>query len=156
MSRYESLLSAAIIAGGMILGATGVGAAEIEVKMLNKGANGMMTFEPTMVKAAVGDVVHFVAADKGHNAESIEGMLPEGIEPFAGKLNEGLTITIEKPGIYGFRCKPHYGMGMVGMIVVGDASNEDAAKAVQHPGMAKKLFAKLFEELDTKKSASAQ
>jgi hypothetical protein len=46
-------------------------------------------------------------------------------------------------------------MDMVGMVVVGDAANEDAAKAVQHPGMAKRSFAKLFDELDNKKSASA-
>jgi len=156
MSSLKSLLSAAILTGSMLLAAGAAGAAEIEVKMLNKGPSGMMTFEPTMVKAAVGDTVHFVVADKGHNAESIEGMLPEGVSPFAGKLNEGLIVTLEKPGVYGFRCKPHYGMGMVGMIVVGDAANEDAAKAVEHPGMAKKVFAKLFEELDTKKSASAQ
>ena len=51
-------------------------AAEIEVKMLNKGAEGLMVFEPALVKIEPGDTVKFVATDKGHNAESIKGMLP--------------------------------------------------------------------------------
>src|SRR3546814_17315802 len=94
----------------------------------------MMVFEPAFVKAESGDTVRFVAVDKGHNAESIAGMLPEGAEPFAGKFNQEITVTLEQPGVYGYRCKPHYGMGMVGMIVVGDAANVDTAKAAKHPG----------------------
>ena len=44
--------------------------------MLNKGAEGAMVFEPALVKVAPGDTVKFVATDKGHNAETIKGMLP--------------------------------------------------------------------------------
>lgn len=155
MPTFKKLLAIAVTTGGLIL-AAGANAAEVEVKMLNKGPAGMMIFEPPIVRVAPGDTVRFVATDKGHNAESIDGMIPEGAQPFAGKLNQEVKVTVEKPGIYGFRCKPHYGMGMVGIIVAGEAANEDAAKAVQHPGMAKKVFAKLFEELDAKKTASAQ
>ena len=155
MSHIKQLVAASIMAGGLVL-AAGASAAEVEVKMLNKGPTGMMTFEPAIVKIAPGDTVRFVSTDKGHNVESIEGMLPDGAQPFAGKLNEGLTVSFDKPGLYGFRCKPHYGMGMVGMVVVGEAANEDAAKAVPQPGMAKKTFAKLFEELDSRKAASAE
>lgn len=142
----------ALLVGSFVVPAAD--AAEHEVKMLNKSANGVMQFEPPMLRIAPGDKVRFVPTDKGHNAETIDGMLPEGAAPFAGKLNEELTVTFDKPGIYGLRCKPHYAMGMVGLIVVGDAANEDAAKAVSHPGGAKKTFAKLFEQLDTKKSAA--
>ncbi len=53
-------------------------AAEIEVKMLNKGAEGPMVFEPALLKIAPGDVVKFLPTNKGHNAETIKGMLPEG------------------------------------------------------------------------------
>ncbi len=49
--------------------------------MLNKGADGTtMVFEPALTKIAVGDTVTFVATDRGHNAETIPGMLPEGAE----------------------------------------------------------------------------
>ena len=40
-----------------------------------------------------------------------------------------LRKTIDKPGVYGFKCKPHYGMGMVGLIVVGEPVNKTAAAA---------------------------
>ena len=56
--------------------AGGALAAEVEVKMLNKGVEGAMVFEPALVKVAPGDTVKFVATDKGHNAETIKGMLP--------------------------------------------------------------------------------
>lgn len=123
-------------------------AADIEVKMLDKGAAGLMVFEPALVKVAPGDTVKFVPVSKGHNVEIIDGMLPDGAAPFTGKINEAVTVTFDKPGIYGFKCKPHYGMGMVGMVVVGTPANGDTAKAVKHPGKAKQVFATLFANSD--------
>lgn len=121
-------------------------AADIEVKMLNKGEKGMMVFEPDFVKAAPGDTIHFVPVDKGHNAETITGMVPEGAEPFKGKISQELTVTLEKEGVYGVKCMPHYGMGMVALIEVGDPVNLDEAKAVKQTGKAKAAFAELFGE----------
>jgi pseudoazurin len=129
-------------------------AAEVEVKMLNKGAGGVMVFEPALVQIAPGDSVKFVATDKGHNAESIKGMLPEGAQPFAGKFSQDLVVTFDKPGVYGVKCTPHYGMGMVAMVVVGTPANEAAAKAVTHPGRAKQAFANLFGKLDATLTAA--
>ena len=125
-------------------------AAEVEVKMLNKGAEGLMVFEPALVKIEPGDTVKFVAADKGHNAESIKGMLPADAVPFAGKNNEDVTVTFDKPGAYGVKCMPHYGMGMVALIVVGTPGNLTEARAVPQIGKAKQVFAALFEKLPTK------
>ncbi|HWA48851.1 MAG TPA: pseudoazurin [Dongiaceae bacterium] len=142
------LMTAAIatLLAGALLGAP-AGAAEHEVKMLNKGTEGMMVFEPSFLKIAPGDTVHFVATDKGHNVLSIEGMIPAGAAPFAGKMNEDVTVTFDQPGAYGFECKPHYGMGMVGLIVVGEPVNLAEAKAVPHKGKAKKRFEQLFGSL---------
>ena len=123
-------------------------AAEHEVKMLNKGAEGMMVFEPAFLKIAPGDTVRFVAADKGHNVLSVEGMSPEGAAPFQGKMNEDITVTFDKPGAYGFECKPHYGMGMVGLVIVGDPVNLAEAKAVPQRGKAKKKFEALFGNVE--------
>lgn len=140
-----------IIAAGLLLALGGAlvpaGAAEIQVKMLNKGAEGMMVFEPALVKAAPGDTVKFIPTDKTHNAETIPGMLPDGAETIAGKIDEEVTVTLDKEGIYGVRCKPHYGMGMVAMIVVGKPVNEQQARAVVHPGKAKTTFANLFARM---------
>src|SRR3954451_17608637 len=71
--------------------AGGAFAAEIEVKMLNKGAEGAMVFEPALVKVAPGDTVKFVATDKGHNAETNKGMLPADVTPFLGKLGQDVA-----------------------------------------------------------------
>ena len=127
-------------------------AAEVQVKMLNKdGKGGMMIFEPALVHVNPGDTVHFVAVDKGHNVQLIKGMAPEGFAPVAGKMNEDLTVKLDKEGVYGFECLPHYGMGMVALIVAGKPVNEDAVKTISQPGFAKKSFEKLFGELDAKK-----
>lgn len=123
------------------------GAAEIEIRMLNRGADGVMVFEPALVKMSPGDSVKFIAADRGHNAEAIPGMVPDGAAAFAGKMDEEVAITFDKPGIYGVRCKPHYGMGMVAMIVVGEPVNEAQARAVTHPGKAKSAFAGMFAKM---------
>ncbi len=133
--------------GALVVGLalTGVAnAAEVEVKMLNKGAEGAMVFEPSLVTIAPGDTVKFVASDKGHNAESVDGMLPEGAKTFVGKINEEMAITFDKPGVYGVKCKPHYAMGMVALIVVGKPGNDADAAKVAHPGKAKQVFAGLF------------
>jgi pseudoazurin len=137
---------AAMVLAGAVLNATPALATEHQVQMLNKGPNGgMMVFEPSFLKIAPGDSIHFVATDKGHNVMSIQGMAPDGTTPFQGKMNEDMTVTFDKPGVYGFECKPHYGMGMVGLVVVGDTSNLTQAEAVPQKGKAKQAFEKLFQ-----------
>jgi len=134
--------------------AGGVSAAEIEVRMLNKGAEGLMVFEPALVKIQPGDTVKFVATDKGHNAESIKGMLPDGAATFVGKNGEDVAVKFDQAGIYGVKCMPHYGMGMVAMVVVGTPANEEQAKAVPQTGKAKQVFATLFEKFAATKTAA--
>jgi len=54
-----------------------VRAAEVEVKLPNKGTDGgTMAFEPAFVKIASGDTVKLLSTDKGHDPESIKGILP--------------------------------------------------------------------------------
>jgi len=146
---FKSMLLAAGAAAILTIGVAGpAAAADHEVKMLNRGAAGMMVFEPAFLKVEPGDTVTFKATNPSHNAESIKGMIPEGAEPFKGKLNQEITVTFEKEGLYGYKCMPHYGMGMVGLIQFGDsAENVDEAKAASHPGKAKKVMADLFGEL---------
>lgn len=113
-------------------------AAEYEIQMLNKGAAGTMVFEPNFLALQPGDTVTFVPADKTHNVESIKDMLPAGVEPFKSKTNEAFTMTFDVPGLYGIKCTPHFAMGMVGLIKVGDdLPNLDAARAVKLPNKAR-------------------
>jgi pseudoazurin len=142
-----------LAAFAVLMSAGWAAAAEVEVKMLNKGAEGLMVFEPALVKVEPGDTVKFVATDKSHNAESIKNMLPAGTAPFAGKMNEDVSVTFDKPGAYGVKCMPHYAMGMVALIVVGKPDNLDDAKAVPQSGKAKQVFATLFDRLTTQAAA---
>lgn len=126
--------------------AGGASAAEVEVKMLNRGTAGVMVFEPALVRINPGDTVRFVATDKGHDVESIDAMLPTGTQHFGGRINQDVTVTFETPGVYGYKCLPHYGMGMVGLVVVGTPTNIDQARTVNHPGRAKQVFAGLLDQ----------
>lgn len=137
MTRLATLT---LIATGIAALATPALAAEFEVKMLNKGSDGQaMVFEPAFLKIKPGDTVKFVPTDKGHDAETIPGLIPEGATPFKGKLSQELTVTFDKPGFYGYKCVPHLGMGMVGAIQVGDEPpNPAALEAAKLPPLAKK------------------
>lgn len=119
--------------------------------MLNKGEKGGMVFQPDFIKAAPGDTIKFVPTDKGHNVESIKGMLPENVEKFNSKFNQEFVLTVSKDGLYGVKCTPHYGMGMVALIAVGDPTNEEDALAVKQPGKAKERFAAIFDEYNASK-----
>ena len=112
-----------------VLLANPVMAEEIQVHMLNKGADGVMVFEPAYIKANPGDTITFIPVDKGHNVESIKDMIPEGAEKFKSKINENYTLTVTQPGAYFVKCTPHYSMGMVALITVGD-SPENLEKIV--------------------------
>ena len=140
----KKLMAGAILA--MI--AVSANAETFEVKMLNKGEEGAMVFEPAFVKAAVGDVIHFLPTDKGHNVEDIKGMLPEGVDGFKTKFNEEFELKVEQEGVYGVKCTPHYAMGMIALIQVGEAVNLDEAAAVKQKGKAKARMADLFEKVE--------
>jgi pseudoazurin len=131
---------AALAASAMLVVVGGASAAEFEVKMLNKGAKGEMVFEPDVVRIAPGDTVHFIVVDKGHahDAVTIRGMLPEGAEPFEGEPDEDLTVTFTVPGVYGYKCGPHYTTyGLVVLDIVGDPVNLEDVKKVRQYGASK-------------------
>eukprot|EP00873_Tetraselmis_striata_P030058 jgi/Tetstr1/450322/TSEL_037358.t1 len=94
-----------------------------------------------------GDTVTFVPTDPTHNAETILGMLPEGAEAFKGKINEQISVTFEEEGLYGYKCAPHFGLGMIGLIEVGDSeTNAAEAQNVTMPPAAQERMAVLFEQ----------
>ena len=59
--------------------------ANFEVKMLNQGQDGVMVFEPSLLKINAGDTVTFKATDAAHNSASIPGMIL--MEPVLGMEN---------------------------------------------------------------------
>lgn len=125
-------------------------AAEFTIDMVNTGKDGgTMQFEPAFLKVAPGDVIHFVAVDKGHDTESI--VIPDGAQGWKGKISDNLDVTLTTPGLYVFKCAPHYPMGMVGVIEVGDAAvNLDAVKAFKMPSKPTARIAGLLEDAGIK------
>jgi pseudoazurin len=123
-------------------------AKDITVKMKNQGAGGIMVFEPAYVSAAVGDTVHFVPADMGHNATPITGMLPDGVDAPMGAMNKEYVLHLSKPGLYGIKCTPHFSMGMVALVKAGTgaAPNAAAAAAVKLPPLATKRMAPMLAQ----------
>lgn len=121
-------------------------AKDIVVHMKNKGAAGAMVFEPAFISAEVGDRVHFLPTDQGHNAEPIPGMIPAGTPVAPGAMNKEYVLVVGKPGLYGIKCKPHYSMGMVALVKAGRgaAPNAAAAAAVKLPPLAAKRMAPML------------
>ena len=117
-------------------------AAEHVISMKNKGADGAaMVFEPDFVRAAVGDTIKLVPVDKGHFAVPLPKVWPADVPPIKGKVNVELVFTVEKEGTYGLKCTPHYAMGMIALIQVGNAPIADDIKALVFPGPVGKRFA---------------
>lgn len=106
-------------------------------------------FDPLVLKIQPGDTVIFEPTHLGHNSASKKDMLPAGAGPWNGGIDEALEVTFSVDGTYGYICSPHYSVGMVGLILVGDYKvNLDQVRAVKQRGDAKKVFKALFEEVD--------
>ncbi|MGB8623578.1 MAG: pseudoazurin [Paracoccaceae bacterium] len=141
------MMKTLMMTAALALTAGAASAETFEVQMLNRGEAGVMVFEPAFVKAQPGDVIHFVPTDKGHNVESIDGMLPDGVEEFKTKPSKDFELKVDQEGVYGVKCTPHYAMGMVALIQVGEPVNLDDATAVQQKGKAKASMADLIAQV---------
>jgi len=104
-------------------------------------------FKPMVVKVAIGDTVSWENMN-GHITETIDGMIPEGAEKWMSKMGENYTtpaLTVE--GVYFYKCTPHWGAGMGGVIIVGEPTNFEAIVASKPKGAAKRLMKKTKKAL---------
>ncbi len=143
MKNLKSAFAVVAVLGALTMPAL---SAEHVINMLNKGSDGTaMVFEPSFVRAAVGDTVKFVPVDKGHFAVPLPGFWPKDVPEIKGKVNVELVVTMDKEGIFGVKCTPHYAMGMVALIQVGAAQVTDEMKAVKLGPLAGKRMAVAIE-----------
>ncbi|MFN0024533.1 MAG: plastocyanin/azurin family copper-binding protein [Parvularculaceae bacterium] len=121
-------------------------AAEHVLVMKTKAAGGKLNaFEPDFVRANIGDTVRIEVGDMGHNGEAMTGVWPAGVPAFKGQINKPVTFTVTADGLYGVKCLPHHGAGMVALIAVGNAPVTDAHRKVRQPGpLATKRFGELL------------
>lgn len=108
-----------------------------DVKMMNQGEKGSMVFEPDYLELKPGDRIRFIPTHKSHNAATIDGMIPEGAAGFKSRINDPFETGFDTPGFYGIKCSPHFGMGMVMLVKVGDAVLPETYQAVEMPDRAK-------------------
>lgn len=144
--RFLSLAAVAL----SLVAAQAATAAEVVVEMLNrdKVANVSNVFKPTFVKVNKGDTVKWVATNPGHNVAFVQGGVPAGVALFSSPFDKEVKFKFDKPGLYLYKCTPHVGLGMVGIVMVGnDKSNLAAVKAAYVPPLAKKRLEPVFAEL---------
>jgi len=122
-----------------------VNAKDHTVKLLTQGSNGkMMVFEPHFIKIAQGDTINFVPSDPLHNAESFS--VPSEKSSFQTPYGKATQITFSEEGIVLVKCLPHFALGMIAVVQVGD--NIDGTKAKADWGKAKVAVAMNKEAID--------
>jgi pseudoazurin len=83
---------------------------------------GETKFGPKVLFANPGDKICW-ANMTIHDSQSIEGLIPEGAEPWHIALGRNGCVTLTVEGVYIYKCNPHYPVGMAGAIIVGKANN---------------------------------
>ena len=138
--KFYSLLTAAFFS-------TPSFAADVAIEMLNKDSDGnKMVYSQEVVKIEVDDTVTWLPSSKGHNVEIISS--PNQMK-FKSKNGREAKITFDTPGIYYYLCTPHKGMGMIGLVVVGnDLSNINDVKKAKAFGKSKEKLKKLLASLE--------
>jgi len=137
--KFYALITAAFLSTPSL-------AADVTIEMLNKDADGnRMVYSQEIAKIEVGDTVTWLPASKGHNVEMISS--PNDMK-FKSKNGKEAKITFDTPGIYYYWCTPHKGMGMIGLVVVGnDLSNVDDIASAKAIGKSKKKLKALLASL---------
>lgn len=101
----------------------------IVVEMKDSGPEGAMVFVPSFIKAMPGDTIRFVPTNPVHNAELIPTMVPAGVGPAKGAIGKQFDLVVTAPGVYGIKCAPHYSLGMVALVQVGNGPSANLAAA---------------------------
>lgn len=96
----------------VLLTGKSVTAAEHEINAVG------VKFDPMFIYIEAGDSVSWVNM-AGHNVETVDSMVPEGQEKINTELGANVTEVFEKEGVVVYKCTPHWGARMGGIIVVG-------------------------------------
>jgi len=122
-----------------------INAKEHIIKLQTSGSNGtMMVFEPMLLKIAVGDSVNFVPSDPSHNAASFS--VPSDKSAFTTPYGKATKVTFNEKGVVLAKCLPHFALGMIGVIQIGE--NVDKSKALKDWNAIKNTVAMNKEAVD--------
>ncbi len=76
-------------------------------------------FDPMFLVVEPGDTVTWTNMP-AHLVETIDEMVPEGQEKILSKMGETVSTTFTVEGVVTYKCTPHWGARMGGMILVGE------------------------------------
>lgn len=141
--KYGKSLIGAVIGASVLLSST--------VMAENHVVKAQVTaFNPLVIKIAPGDTVSWEGMN-GHISNTIftnkdqskTEYIPEGATGWTTAMGENVTtepLTIE--GVYFYKCDPHWGAGMGGVIIVGEPTNLEAIVATKPKGALRRLVKK--------------
>lgn len=109
---------------------------------------GATNFNPLHLFVQPGDTVKWTNMTI-HDTQSMDDLIPEGAEAWKSNIGQSYQVTLDKEGVYIYKCNPHYPNGMVGAIIVGEASNMDQINA-NAKGREKGVIFKLNKKLAAK------
>lgn len=82
-----------------------------------KGAG--VKFDPPVIFAKAGDTIAFRNM-ASHFVNSVS--IPDGADSMSSDMGADYSYVVKTDGVYFYKCPPHWGVRMGGLIVVGDAS----------------------------------
>jgi len=146
--KYGKLLTGAVLGASVLLSSAVM--AENHVVLAQVTA-----FKPMVIKIAPGDTVSWENMN-GHISntvftnkdQSTTEYIPAGATGWTSAMGANITtdpLTVE--GIYLYKCDPHWGSGMGGVIIVGNPTNLDDIKATKPKGALKRLVKKAEKAL---------
>lgn len=112
-------------------------------------------YAPAIIYVEPGDTVHFENMPT-HNVQTVEPLVPEGQEEIYTEIGENVSLVFDDEGIVVYKCTPHWGNRMGGIIVVGEPEDpvaiaeEYLALTEEHPETlpARGLLKDLIEDLE--------
>jgi plastocyanin len=136
-----------VLAGLAMLASVAAEADTIEVRAMG------VKFVPDIIHARVGDVIAFRHMPT-HFVETVEGMWPEGAPKMLSVMGADYDYPVVREGLYVFKCPPHWGARMGGIMQVGpleDLSGTlekyfQVAETVKEAKPAKALLSKFRDE----------
>lgn len=81
-----------------------------------------MKFDPMFVVLQPGDRVSWTNMP-AHMVETIDVMVPEGTEKIQTELGMDVSFVFNNEGIYVYKCTPHWGARMGGILLVGNPAD---------------------------------
>lgn len=78
-------------------------------------------FKPDIVFADQGDIIEFRDMPT-HFVDVVK--IPEGAKKMFSEMGANYSYEIDKPGIYFYKCPPHWGARMGGLIIVGSGLDD--------------------------------